>query len=72
MSPEAELAALAYERFRTRPLEHLLSCASGRELVEKGFEPDVVIAGRLNTTDVVPRAGGRRVRARADRCRLGP
>lgn len=55
MSPEAELATLAYERFRTRPLEHLLSCASGRELVEKGFEPDVVIAGRVNTTDVVPR-----------------
>ncbi len=55
MSPEAELARLAYEGFRDRPLEHLLSCASGRELVEKGFEPDVVIAGRPNTTDVVPR-----------------
>jgi 2-phosphosulfolactate phosphatase len=55
MSPEAELARLAHEGFRDRPLEHLLSCASGRELVDKGFEPDVVIAGRPNTTDVVPR-----------------
>jgi 2-phosphosulfolactate phosphatase len=55
LSPEAEVARLAYEGFRDRPLEHLLSCASGRELVDRGYEPDVVIAGRPNTTDVVPR-----------------
>ena len=55
LSPEAEVARLAFEGFRDRPLEHLLSCASGRELVDKGYEPDVVIAGRPNTTDVVPR-----------------
>lgn len=54
MSPEAELARIAYEGFRDRPLQHLLSCVSGRELVDKGFEPDVVIAGRLNTSDLVP------------------
>lgn len=54
LSPEAEVARLAYEGFRERPLEHLLSCASGRELVDKGYEPDVVIAGRPNTTDLVP------------------
>ena len=71
MSPEAELATLAYERFRTRPLEHLLSCASGRELVEKGFEPDVVIAGRVNTTRRGAPAGGGRVRARVPRAELG-
>lgn len=55
LSPEAELARAAYEGFRRRPLEHLLSCASGRELVAKGFEPDVVIAGRISTTGIVPR-----------------
>ena len=55
LSPEAELARLAYGGFVDRPLEHLLACASGRELVAKGFEPDVVIAGRVNTCDVVPR-----------------
>ncbi len=54
LSPEAQLAVLAFERFRERPLQHLLSCASGRELVDKGFEPDVVIAGRVSTSDVVP------------------
>lgn len=54
LSPEAGLARSAYAGFRERPLEHLLSCASGRELVAKGFEPDVVIAGRVSTTDVVP------------------
>jgi 2-phosphosulfolactate phosphatase len=39
---------------RDRPLEHLLSCASGQELVAMGFEPDVAIAGRPSTSDVVP------------------
>lgn len=54
MSPEARAALDAYDAFRDRPLQHLLSCASGRELVAKGFEPDVVIAGRVSTTEVVP------------------
>ncbi|WP_432477831.1 2-phosphosulfolactate phosphatase [Nocardioides sp. GXQ0305] len=58
LSPEAEVARLAYEGFRERPLEHLLSCASGRGLVDRGFEPDVVLAGRLDTTDLVPRLEG--------------
>lgn len=54
LSPEARLAGVAFDAFRARPLEHLLGCASGRELVAKGFEPDVAIAGRLATSDVVP------------------
>lgn len=54
LSPEARLARDAYEAFRGRPLQHLLSCASGLELVAKGFEHDVAIAGRLSTSDLVP------------------
>ncbi|QZY29222.1 2-phosphosulfolactate phosphatase [Nocardioides coralli] len=54
MSPEARLAVAAWQDVRARPLENLLACASGRELVEKGFEPDVAIAGRPSTSDVVP------------------
>jgi 2-phosphosulfolactate phosphatase len=54
MSPEARLARDAYESFRDRPLERLLSCASGQELVAQGHEHDVAIAGRLHTSDLVP------------------
>jgi 2-phosphosulfolactate phosphatase len=72
LSPEAAIARLAYESFRDRPLQHLLSCASGRELVEKGYEPDVVLAGRLNTTDLVPRLEDGAFSPGWSRGRLGP
>lgn len=50
LSPEAEVAALA---FRTlRPLEQ---CPSGRELVDRGFGEDVRIASELDVSAVVPR-----------------
>jgi 2-phosphosulfolactate phosphatase len=31
-----------------------MACASGRELVERGFASDVEIAGELDATDRVP------------------
>jgi 2-phosphosulfolactate phosphatase len=54
LSPEARLARDAYAGFAKRPLEHLTTCASGLELIAKGFADDVALAGRLNTSDVVP------------------
>ncbi len=54
LSPEARVARDAYAGFAERPLEHLTTCASGRELVEKGFADDVAVAGRLSTSDGVP------------------
>lgn len=54
MSPEARLACAAYAGVAERPLEHLTSCASGLELIAKGFADDVAVAGRLNTSEVVP------------------
>ena len=54
LSPEARLARDAYAGFAERPLEHLTTCASGLELIAKGFGDDVAIAGRLDTSDVVP------------------
>lgn len=53
-SPEARLARAAYDDVAERPLEHLMSCASGRELEAKGFGDDVAIASRLDTSEVVP------------------
>lgn len=49
LSPEAEAAALAFRALR--PLE---LCASGRELVERGFIDDVRIAAEVDASDVVP------------------
>ncbi|GGJ40877.1 2-phosphosulfolactate phosphatase [Deinococcus roseus] len=53
-SPEAEMARVAFEHIQQDVLHHLQSCASGRELVERGFAADVLLAGQLNTSRVVP------------------
>ncbi|MDQ1643806.1 MAG: 2-phosphosulfolactate phosphatase [Actinomycetota bacterium] len=59
LTPEAEAAVLAFRALRPLP-----ECTSGRELVEKGFEEDVALAGELDVTDVVPvLVEGRFVRA---------
>lgn len=50
LSPEAEAAAVAFRALR--PLE---DCASGRELVDRGFAEDVRIASEIDASDVVPR-----------------
>ena len=49
LTPEAEVAALAFRSLR--PLE---LCPSGAELVERGFAGDVLIASEIDVTDVVP------------------
>lgn len=54
MSVEARLAVAAWREVADRPLEHLLSCASGAELVAKGYEEDVAIAGRPSSSATVP------------------
>jgi 2-phosphosulfolactate phosphatase len=54
LSPEARLARAAYDAFAERPLEHLFSCAGGLELQAKGFGDDVALAGRIDSSPVVP------------------
>ena len=53
-SPEAELAAIAYDAIRGREHEALPACASGRELVEAGYPGDVAIAAEAGRSDAVP------------------
>ncbi len=53
-SPEADAARAAYDAVRGREREVLLACASGRELVQQGYEHDVAIAAEVNTSAVVP------------------
>jgi 2-phosphosulfolactate phosphatase len=53
-SPEAS-AAVAVWNFAKRDVRAFLaSCASGRELIERGFEEDVQIAGEVNASAAVP------------------
>jgi 2-phosphosulfolactate phosphatase len=54
-SPEAELAAAAFEHFRERLPRVLRESASGQELIERGCGPDVDLASELNVSENVPR-----------------
>jgi 2-phosphosulfolactate phosphatase len=53
-SPEAELAAAAFAHFRADLPAALQACGSGRELVERGFEADVELAGQYDVSNIVP------------------
>ena len=53
-SPEARLAAAAFEHFRTNPGETLRDCGSGRELFGRGFAADVELAAELDVSSNVP------------------
>jgi 2-phosphosulfolactate phosphatase len=53
-SPEARLAAAAYADVSEELGPALSACASGRELVEGGFDGDVAIAASADVSEVVP------------------
>jgi len=58
-SPEAELAKAAFQDCEPDLLQWLRACASGRELIEKGFEEDIDLACEINSSAVVPTLDGR-------------
>ncbi len=53
-SPEAETAIAAFEAISNRLPAALESCASGLELVERGFSEDVQLASSLDVEFVAP------------------
>ncbi|MFB9315348.1 2-phosphosulfolactate phosphatase [Nocardioides plantarum] len=53
-SPEARAAATAYDAVRATIKDELIACASGAELVDKGFASDVWIAAETGVSEVVP------------------
>lgn len=54
LSPEAELALVAFQKFQQDLLGYLKKCSSGKELIAAGFEPDVELAGVYNVSECVP------------------
>jgi 2-phosphosulfolactate phosphatase len=54
LSPEARLAAAAFERLRLDLSSALADCASGRELIDRGFARDIELAAELDATGLVP------------------
>jgi len=60
LSPEAEMAEAAFERFRNRLGEALAACGSGRELIGRGFTEDVEMAAEYAVSRAVPRLMGDR------------
>ncbi len=54
LSPEARSAVSVFRSVQENLLSTLVDCASGRELIARGYQEDVVMASRLNETDVVP------------------
>ncbi|MDQ0896833.1 2-phosphosulfolactate phosphatase [Paenibacillus sp. V4I7] len=54
LSPEAKIAVSAFIHAEHDIKTILKECSSGRELIEKGFPEDVIIASELNVSQVVP------------------
>jgi 2-phosphosulfolactate phosphatase len=54
LSPEAEMAVATFTHFHKHLRETLLRCASGRELVEKGFALDVELASEYGVSEAAP------------------
>ncbi|MET1059981.1 MAG: 2-phosphosulfolactate phosphatase [Nocardioides sp.] len=54
LSPEAHVAEAAYRAVEHDLAAAVTACASGRELVDGGFEDDVAIARELDVADRVP------------------
>jgi 2-phosphosulfolactate phosphatase len=60
LSPEAESVRAGYASVRGREGSALLQCASGRELIARGFRADVEIAAEVNQSGCVPQLRGQR------------
>ena len=53
-SPESEWMAATFENARPQLAARLHQSASGRELIERGFGPDVELAAQLDVSNTVP------------------
>jgi 2-phosphosulfolactate phosphatase len=54
LSPESKAAFNIFENTKTTLLESIQKCSSGKELIERGFEKDILLACDFNSSDNVP------------------
>ena len=54
LSPESSTALSAFNDYKVNLTEGLLKCSSGKELIERGFKNDVLLAGEFNCSRSVP------------------
>lgn len=54
LSPESQAALAAFNSYKECLTEGLLKCSSGKELIERGFKNDVILAGEFNLSNSVP------------------
>lgn len=54
LSPEAELAVAAFERFRHNLPDVLARCSSGQELLERGIASDIELAAEYASSSAAP------------------
>ncbi|MGB7875865.1 MAG: 2-phosphosulfolactate phosphatase, partial [Anaerolineales bacterium] len=53
-SPEAHATKSAFESAERDLQKLLLQCVSGKELIERGYKDDVLLASKLNVSDCAP------------------
>ena len=58
MSPEASAAVALFQTAESCLLEWLQQCVSGRELIDRGFGADVVVAAAVDVSRTVPVLAG--------------
>lgn len=54
LSPESKAGLTAFENLKSNLIPEIKNCCSGKELIDRGFEHDILLACALNTSDNVP------------------
>jgi 2-phosphosulfolactate phosphatase len=54
LSPESKAGLMIFENSKTTLLSDVEKCSSGKELIERGFEKDILLACQLNSSDNIP------------------
>jgi 2-phosphosulfolactate phosphatase len=54
LSPESKTALTIFENSKINLTEEIKKCSSGKELIDRGFDKDILLACELNTSDNVP------------------
>ncbi len=54
LSPESKVGLNTFKNSETTLLEDIKKCCSGKELIKRGFEQDVILACNLNSSANVP------------------